>query len=180
MQVKLVKVLDCEENPKVLLSFLNNGLRNIMRKLNYTEIGRSGKYFNVHEKKSIDNLMMFSGYKSNFVLLENGYSLRVDSVKKIVRNQTVLDYINEIWKMNQDKERLEKRNILQNNLVGKIVMTNYGSTNYHRVEEIIYEELDTVLIIDSNNLMAESATSGSMLNESGTISGSSFGDNNQS
>lgn len=33
--VKEVKVLKVKENPKLLLSFLNNGLRSIMRKLNY-------------------------------------------------------------------------------------------------------------------------------------------------
>ena len=58
-----------KENPKVLLSFLNNGLRSIMRRLNYIEIGRSGKYFNASEKTHIDNLMMFDGYRSTFVLL---------------------------------------------------------------------------------------------------------------
>jgi len=82
--------MNLKENPKLLLSFLNNGLRSLMRNLNYIEIGRSGKYFNTNQKKHIDNLMMFDGYRSNFVLLENGYFLRVDSAKKIVRNQTVL------------------------------------------------------------------------------------------
>lgn len=85
-----------------------------MRKLNYMEIGKSGKYFNGTEKTMIDNLMMFSGYKSNFVLLENGFYLRVDSAKKIVRNQTVLQAIDEIYKMHQDKDKDEKRNLLQN------------------------------------------------------------------
>ena len=86
ISIKQVKVLNVQENPKVLLSFLNNGLRSVMRGLDYMEIGRSGKYFNTKQKQNIDNLMMFSGYKSNFVLLENGFYLRVDSAKKIVRN----------------------------------------------------------------------------------------------
>lgn len=76
-----------------------------MRKLNYIEIGRSGKYFNAKDKTLIDNLMMFSGYRSNFVFLENGFYLRVDSAKKIVRNQTVLQVIDDIYKMNQHKEK---------------------------------------------------------------------------
>lgn len=74
-----------------------------MRRLDYMEIGRSGKYFNTKEKKDIDSLWMFNGYRSNFVLLENGFYLRVDSAKKIVRNQTVLQYIDEIYKIHQDK-----------------------------------------------------------------------------
>jgi hypothetical protein len=105
ISIKNVKTLKVKENPKLLLSFMNNGLRSIMRKLNYIEIGRSGKYFNAKEKTMIDNLMMFSGYRSNFVLLENGFYLRVDSAKKIVRNQTVLQVIDEIYKIHQDKEK---------------------------------------------------------------------------
>lgn len=66
---KKVKEMNLKENPKILLSFLNNGLRSLMRNLDYMEIGRSGKYFNTNDKTLIDNLMMFGGYKSNFVLL---------------------------------------------------------------------------------------------------------------
>lgn len=53
----------------MLLTFLNNGLRNIMSRLNYVEIGRSGKYFNAKDKTPIDNLVMYNGYKANFVYL---------------------------------------------------------------------------------------------------------------
>ena len=105
MNVKRVKVFDLESNPKLLLTFLNNGLRNIMRNLNFVEIGKSGKYFNAQEKTKLDNLMMYNGYKSNFVLLERGYYLRVDAAKKIVRNDTVLDFINQIYAKHTDKSK---------------------------------------------------------------------------
>jgi hypothetical protein len=61
--------MNLKENPKILVSFLNNGLRSVMRGLDYMEIGKSGKYFNTKDKKLIDNLMMYNGYRSNFVLL---------------------------------------------------------------------------------------------------------------
>ena len=48
---------------------------------------------------------MYSGFKANFVLLDKGIFLRVDSAKKIVRNQTVLEYIDEIYKKNESKDR---------------------------------------------------------------------------
>lgn len=86
VSIKKVKTYDVKSNPKLLLAFLNNGLRNIMNNLNYVEIGRSGKYFNSRNKVDIESLMMFSGYKSNFVQLEKGIFLRVDAAKKIVRN----------------------------------------------------------------------------------------------
>jgi hypothetical protein len=84
--VKKVKVYDLKSNPNLLLAFLNNTLRNCMRKLNYVEIGKSGKYFNSKEKTNIDSLTMYNGFKSNFVALEKGYYLRVDAAKKIVRS----------------------------------------------------------------------------------------------
>jgi len=84
---------------------LNNGLRNIMRRLNFVEIGKSGKYFNSKDKCLIDNLFMYSGFKANFVMLEKGYFLRVDSVKKIVRNETVLQHIDQLYRIHKDKDR---------------------------------------------------------------------------
>jgi hypothetical protein len=86
IDIKQVKILDLKENPKILLSFLNNALRNVMGKNKYVEIGKTGKFFNSKQKRDVDNLMIFSGYKANFVYLESGYFLRVDSVKKVVRN----------------------------------------------------------------------------------------------
>ena len=88
--------------------------------------------------------MMFSGYRSNFVLLENGFYLRVDSAKKIVRNQSVLDVVDQIYAINKHLERQERRNLLQTELVGKIIMTNYGKTAYYRIEEVIFEEIDSI------------------------------------
>jgi hypothetical protein len=86
VKVKQVKVYKIKGNPKMLLTFLNNGLKNLMRKLDYVEIGKSGKFFNTKERSNIDNLLMYNGYKANFVHLEKGYFLRVDPAKKIVRN----------------------------------------------------------------------------------------------
>lgn len=42
--------MDLTVNPQMLLTFLNNNLRSIMRKLNYVEIGKSKKFFNPKEK----------------------------------------------------------------------------------------------------------------------------------
>ena len=150
-----MKVLDVKKNSNVLLSFLNNGLRNVMRNLDYMEIGRSGKYFNTKQKTQIDNLMMFSGYRSNFVLLENGFYLRVDSAKKIVRNQSVLDVIDQIYAKTKDLDREERRNMLQSELVGKVIMTNYGKTAYYRIEEIVFEDINSIKLEDASISLRE-------------------------
>ena len=123
-----------------MMQFLNNGLRNIMRKLEYVEIGRSGKYFNGQKKVKIDDMLnMFSGYKANFVKLEKDLFLRVEAVKKIVRNDTVLNFIDTIYgKHRGSKQKEEIQAIVKEELVGKVVMANYGKTNYYRIEDVLF------------------------------------------
>jgi hypothetical protein len=48
---------------------------------------------------------MYSGFKSSFVELEKGMFLKVDAAKKIVRNQTVLAFIDQIYAINKDKDK---------------------------------------------------------------------------
>lgn len=76
-----------------------------MRKLDYVEIGKTGKFFNTKQKEKIDNLLMYSGYKANFVQLEKGILLRVDPAKKIVRNETVLQTIDGFYQIHKDKDK---------------------------------------------------------------------------
>lgn len=52
---------------------------------------------------------MFSGFKANFMELQKGIYLRVDTTKKIVRNQTVLQFIDDFYRNNTDKSKDQKR-----------------------------------------------------------------------
>ena len=79
---------------------------------------------------------MYNGYKTNFVHLEKGYFLRVDPAKKIVRNQTVLEFMDSLYVIHKDKDKEEKRNIIKGELIGKIVMSNYGKTQYYQINDI--------------------------------------------
>jgi aubergine-like protein len=150
-----VKVYDLSKSSNLLLTFLNNSLRNIMRKLNYVEIGKSGKYFNAKDKSSIDNLTMYNGFKSNFVSLEKGYFLRVDAAKKIVRNETALEFIDSVYKQYRDLSKEEKRMHVKNGLVGMTVMSNYGKTNYYRVSDVQFNELETVIFDSSETKLLD-------------------------
>jgi len=79
---------------------------------------------------------MYNGYKSNFVRLEKGHFLRVDPAKKIVRNQTVLEFMDQLYLAHKEKDKAEKRNILKRELIEKIVMSNYGKTQYYQISDI--------------------------------------------
>lgn len=114
IEIKEVKVVPISSNSKLLVQFMNNGLRNLMSRQGYMEIGKSGKYFNTKKPDNLDDLLLYSGYKANFMELEKGIYLRVDIAQKIVRNQTVLEAINILYKLHGDKEREEKRTIMKN------------------------------------------------------------------
>lgn len=49
--------------------------------------------------------MLFKGFKANFMNLEKRICLRVNTANKIVRNMTVLQFINEIYNIHAEKER---------------------------------------------------------------------------
>ncbi len=111
----------------------------MFKKVGYTEIGKTGKFFKIDNAKSLDSsLKMFNGYKANFMWLEKGIYLRVDPAKKIVRTETVLDFINELYSKNKNKERDEKRNILKQELIGQIIMTNYGKARYVKIVDLVF------------------------------------------
>ena len=76
-----------------------------MSRLAYQEIGRSGKYFNSTKVTNIDNMKMYKGFTSSFQECDKGIFLRVDTARKIVRKDTVLERINAIYKEHQHKEK---------------------------------------------------------------------------
>ena len=98
---------------------------------------------------------MFYGVKANFMKLEKGIFLRVDSARKIVRNETVLDFINSVYAANRDKDRDVKRSILKDQLVGQTIMTNYGKTRYLRVVDVIFETVDEAKLENSETTLRE-------------------------
>lgn len=91
--------MESKTENKMLLHFLNNGIRNILSSLNFIEIGQTGKYFNQDQKISLfDSLSIYSGFKINFLVGKGGLFLRVDPTKKVVQNKTVMEHIDEIYK----------------------------------------------------------------------------------
>ena len=57
-------------------------------------------------------MFIYSGYKPNFMFLNGGYYLRVDSAKKIVRNEKVIEFIDRLYKENDGKDKSEIRAII--------------------------------------------------------------------
>lgn len=69
---------------------MNNGLNNMMEKLNYSQIASSGKYFKINNPIQSQELAIYPGYRANFVQINSKNYLRVDSAFKIRQKNTVL------------------------------------------------------------------------------------------
>ena len=137
-------------NKSVLCKYLNGWLRGTMNRLDYMEIGRSGKYFTMRKDKiqPIDNLTMYKGFTSAFQECDKGIFLRVNTARKIVNNGTVLDAINGIYKKCQDSPKEIKRNQTKKELINSIIMTNYGKMTFYRILDIEFKSMMSVPISD--------------------------------
>ena len=153
LNIKQVKTFDLKGNPVLLLHFLNNALRNVMSRLNYMEIGRTTKFFDTSNGTKFDGLLMFPGYKASFARLEGGVYLRVDSAKKIVNNKTVLEIIDGIYKKYQSEDKEKKREIIKEELIGNVIMTNYGKPKYYRIEDIDFRPAEEITIDGKGTLI---------------------------
>ena len=85
---------------------------------------------------------MYSGCKANFVKLEKSMFLRLDPARKIVRQETALSLINNIFSVNASKDKDERRQLVKSALINKIVMSNYGRAMYYRVTDIEFNIKD--------------------------------------
>ena len=74
---------------------------------------------------------IYRGYTTNFSLLEAGLFLSIDTATKVIRNETVFDVINRIYSDNPTMIKSEKRRLVENEIVGKMVMANYGKNAHY-------------------------------------------------
>ena len=121
--------------------FLNNLVKNFFHQIGYTEIGKSGKYFDARHYNNLTSakVIVFKGYSSHFSLLEEGLFLRIDPSVKVVRQETVLDVIDIIYNRHKGLSKLEKRNMVEKELIGKQIMTNYGKNMYYYIDSVLFD-----------------------------------------
>ena len=124
-----------------VFQFLNNMVRNFFYQLQYTEIGRSGKYFDPQSRQHLDGaeVSIFRGYSSSFAQLEGGLFCRIDPAVKVVRSESVLDVVNAVYKRNSAFSREEKRQLVEEELRGKMVMANYGRNNCYIIDGLTFD-----------------------------------------
>ncbi len=76
-----------------LLRVFNSFIKNILKKQNFKEWGRSLKYYNqqVYKTMEKDNLLIYQGYVLKVDSIEKGLSLLVNPSNRIIRNDSLFD-----------------------------------------------------------------------------------------
>lgn len=93
---------------------------------------------------------MYHGYTANFCRLSSGLYLKIDAASKIVRKETVLDFIDSIYEKNTHLLKEEKRQLVTTTLEGQTVMANYGCSRYWKIEKVLYDKsIDSVFPVEN-------------------------------
>jgi len=96
---------------------------------------------------------MYKGYSSAFQECDKGIFLRVDTARKMVRKETVLDNIDKIIKFNHHLDKMERRQEIKKALINAIVMTTYGKSTFYRVLDVEFiNMMDVAISEDIPNL----------------------------
>lgn len=56
-----------------------------------------------------------------------------------MRSDTLLSYVNYLYKINGSLSKEEKRNAVEAELIGKMVMASYGKNKYYTIERIMFD-----------------------------------------
>lgn len=72
----------------------------------------------------------------------------MDTARKIVRKDTVMDVIDAIYKNPKITDKEEKRNEVKKALCNSIIMTNYGKLTFYRVVDVEFKSMLDVPISD--------------------------------
>ena len=125
-----------------VFKFFNILVKHVLRSMKLLEFGRSSKYFNLDKSASIPdtNLRIFHGYLTSFNYYESGFYLKIDVSHKIIRTETVLSYIDDIYNKNHGLSKDDKRKRVRDNLVGRTVLAMYGNYRYWRIDDIVFDK----------------------------------------
>lgn len=138
--IKKVGVL-CPDQPESGLGnqsmqFLNVLVRSMLKELGLIQLGSFRNHYNESLQKSMDRqrLLILPGYFTSVNCYRDGLQLRVDLVHKVIRQDTVLEYIEELLKQQDGRSRVEAE------LKDCVVMTIYGNRNLNRIKSILFDE----------------------------------------
>jgi len=67
---------------------------------------------------------------------------------RVIRTDTVLQQVKAIYFKYQDLSKDEKRNMLREALVGKIIVANYGNNRFWKIDDVIFDRSCSEFYLD--------------------------------
>jgi len=129
-----------EELRKAPLGLLNRVLGQLMRQLGYQQLASSKTFFNRNKiMKAKPGVFLYEAYHTEFVAYEKAVFLRIDPIRKVFRQPTVLEHIDEIYVMYKSEPRECKRARIGELVRNKLVVTCYGKRAVWRVQGVAFE-----------------------------------------
>ena len=118
------------------MQFLNVLVRSMLKELGFIQLGSFRNHYNESLQKTMDRqrLLVLPGYFTSVNCYRDGLQLRVDLVHKVIRQDTVLEYIEELLKQQDGRSRVEA------DLKDSVIMTVYGNRNLHKVKSVLFDE----------------------------------------
>jgi aubergine-like protein len=127
-----------EPTDKDHLNFIKIFFNSMMRGLRFETIGR--KSFNTAKAHTLDahKIKVWPGFDARLIMKENGVLLNIDVCFKVVRSDTVLNYMNEL------REKIEQKGgdyqeEIQAALAGTTLVTRYNQKTY-KVERVEFSQ----------------------------------------
>ena len=120
---------------KPVIQFLNIVIKQTMKNLKMNEMGRTSKYV-YNDKAHIALLESYpievrTGFKTSIQMLVSGVKLQVDYCSRILRTESVLDYIRS-WKGNVNE--------IKEALIGSSVLANYSGYRYYKIDDVDFKK----------------------------------------
>ena len=120
---------------KPVIQFLNIIMKQTMRSLNMNEMGRTSKYV-YNDEKHINYLESYplevrTGFKTSIDLYASGLKLQVDYCSRVLRSDSVLDFI---------KSMRGNINEIKDGLIGTSLLANYLGYRYYKIDDIDFKQ----------------------------------------
>ncbi|XP_072834982.2 piwi-like protein 2 [Pogona vitticeps] len=147
VKIQMTKIL--EPNSDLCIPFYNVVFRRVMRILDMKLVGRN--FFDPTSTTVMQQyrLQIWPGYATSIRRTDGGLFLLADVVHKIIRNDSVLDFMHAIYQ--QSRENFQDACMKQ--LVGNIVITRYNNNTY-RIDDIDWNKTpkDSFTMSDGNKI----------------------------
>ena len=127
--------------------YFNVLIKSKLRDLGLVQLGIDRNNYMPNEQINIEGqpLVLWPGYYTSVDISKIGLQITIDTCFKLLRSDTVLDYMDDITFKNGSRGR----RLITEELVGKIVMARYGRNITYKIEDILFHESHMSTFSDS-------------------------------